>query len=111
MRSLLVDTLKKIYPTYPQGSLSPDEYPDHFFTYWNYEKPERYADNKPVGAVWGFWVYHYSSDSRTHEKALQDAMKALRAEGFIIENPGVDAASDKRSHTGRMMTVKYIESY
>ena len=111
MRSLLHSTLKNIYPAYSQGSLSPEEYQGTFFTYWNYERPEIFADNKPVGAHWGFWVYCYSDDPKTLDKALQDAVEALRAAGFIIENPGVDAASDKRSHIGRMITVKYIESY
>lgn len=111
MRNLLQSKLKNIYPAYPQGSLSPEEYPESFFTYWCYEHTEKFADNEPVGANWGFWVYYYSSDPRTHKEALQEATKALRAEGFIIADPGVDADSGKRSHTGQMITAKYIESY
>lgn len=111
MRSLLVDTLKNIYPVYQQGSVSPEKYPSNFFTYWNYDHAEVYADDKPVRAVWGFWVYFYSNDPKKLKGAIQEAVAALRAEGFIIENPGVDAASDRPSHTGRMITAKYIETY
>lgn len=111
MKSLLVDTLKKIYPAYPQGSLAPEEYPATFFTYWNYETIERFYSNDPVRADWGFWVYCYSEDPRILKAALEEATEALRSAGFIIADPGTDADSGKRSHIGRMITVKYIESY
>ncbi len=68
-------------------------------------------DNRPYKAVWGFWVYCYSNDRQTLETCLKDAIEALRAQGFIIQGRGQDAASDERTHTGQMITVYYIENY
>ena len=68
-------------------------------------------DNIPIRAEWGFWVYCYAVDPRIPQAALDEAIEALRAAGFIIAGRGEDAASDRPTHTGRMITVYYIENY
>lgn len=111
MRTLLNNILESIKPCYLQGTLTGQEYPETFFTYWCFEAPEEYMDNKPYKALWGFWVYCYSNDRTTLETCLKDAIEMLREQGFIVQGRGEDAASDERTHTGQMVTVYYIESY
>ena len=65
MKNKLISVLESIgHPVFLQGSLSPDEiYPETFMTFWNFEAPEiLFYDNEAHSAVWGFWVFLYSSD-------------------------------------------------
>ena len=47
------------YPVYRQGSMSDsDDYPDTFFTFWNYETPDHsHYDNEAYGAEWSYNIY------------------------------------------------------
>lgn len=107
----LSEILEVIKPCYLQGTLAGKEYPETFFTYWCFEAPEEYMDNKPVKALWGFWVYCYSDDTETLNTSFDGAIEALRANGFIVQGRPTNAASDEKSHTGKMITVYYIETY
>lgn len=111
MKQLLVSELEKIKPCYLQGTVSGEVYPRTFFTFWNFDTPEDYADNKPVRCVWSYWVYCYSDDPDALDTALNSAIDNLRAAGFIVQGRGEDIASDRPTHTGRMITVYYIENY
>lgn len=101
------------YPVIRQGSLiSSDEYPEEFFTYWNFETPEgRFYDNEANKAEWGYWVYFYSTNIDRTYSVLEEARQLLKQNGFICTGKGEDVASDKPTHTGRMLTVYYIENY
>lgn len=109
MRSLLFNTLSAIEPTYLQGTLAGLEYPPTFFTFWNFDTKEEYYDNKPRKRIYAYWVYCYSDDEEKLTSALRSAIEALRSKGFIVQGE-TDAASDERTHTGRMVTVYFIES-
>lgn len=111
MRNSLHTVLENIKPSFLQGTLPGKNYPETFFTYWCFDAPEEYMDNKPIKALWGFWVYCYSNDPETLETSLNEAIEALRDNGFIVQGRGIDLASDRPSHTGRMITVYYIETY
>lgn len=111
MRSELTAILEKIKPCFLQGTLTGKTYPETFFTYWNFDAPESYIDNRPYKAVWGFWVYCYSDDPDTLETSLKEAVEALRAGGFIVQSRGIDVESDENTHTGKMITVYFIENY
>ena len=111
MRNSLHAVLENIKPSFLQGTLPGEKYPETFFAYWCFDAPEEYMDNEPVKALWGFWVYCYSDDLKTLETSLNEAIDALRDNGFIVQGRPIDLASDRISHTGRMVTVYYIETY
>ena len=111
MRHVLFSILRKKHATYLQGTLPGEDYRPTFFTYWCFDAPEEYMDNKPVKALWGFWVYCYSNDPEVLETSLNEVIEALRDNGFIVQGRPIDLASDRPSHTGRMITVYYIETY
>ena len=112
MRNSLHDVLNNISGTYLQGTLPGPNYPEGtFFTYWCFDAPEEYMDNRPVKAVWGFWVYCYSDVPWLLDEHLNEAIEELRDNGFIVQGRPIDVASDRPSHTGKMITVYYIETY
>lgn len=99
------------YPAMLQGSL-PDaaEYPDHFFTFWNFETPEDgFYDNAATRAVYGYWITFYSIDPVLKKTESDRLIKTLKANGFILDGRGEDALSDVDTHTGRRLTVYAIE--
>ena len=110
----LVNILESFgYPVYLQGSLNPEEpFPDSFFTFWNFTTPEgAFYDNDAHHAVWGFYVYFYSSDPYLTDTVTEQARDALKASGWIPTGRPQDATSGVVTHTGRMFTVQKIESY
>lgn len=114
MKQKLIELLETFgFPVFRQGSLNDDdEYPPSFFTFWNFETPEdSHYDNQSVRAVWGFWVYMYSDDPAIVDDKLIEAAKLLKKNGWIIDGKGEDVASDEPTHTGRMITCRFIENY
>lgn len=114
MKKELIRLLEEYgYPVFLQGSMNEDaEYPPSFFTFWNFETPEdKHYDNKAVRAVWGFWVYFYSDDPEKVDDMLGQAAQKLKENGWTIEGKGEDVASDQPTHTGRMVTCRYVEYY
>lgn len=113
MKSELITILEALgYPVYLQGSIGEHEdYPESFFTFWNFETPEKFYDNGPINAVWGFWVNFFSTDPEAVEKVTAQVIKKLRVAGWILEGRGEDAASDEPSYTGRRLTVYKREVY
>ena len=114
MKNELIEILKTLgYPVFLQGSLNPDEeYPETFFTFWNFETPEAgFYDNKASKAVWGFWIYIYSSNPALTDTELEKARQLLKANGWIATDKGQDVQSDEPTHTGRMIESYCIEKY
>ena len=88
MKSELITLLETLnYPVFLQGSInSLEEYPESFFTYWNFETPESaFYDDNAGRAVWGFWVYFYSTDPTLVETQPEAARKLLKANGWILQ--------------------------
>lgn len=114
MKKQLIELLSGFgYPVFLQGSMNDDEdYPPSFFTFWNFQTPEgAYYDNKATRAEWGFWVYFYSEDPELVDSVLEEAVKLLKENGWITDGKGEDAASDHETHTGRLVTCYYMETY
>lgn len=101
------------YPVFLQGTINPgDTLPDSFFTFWNYNTPEStFYDNDANTAIWGFYVYFYSTDPQTKETTIEAARNMLKAAGWIPQGKSRDVVSDVPTHTGRMFAVKVIENY
>lgn len=114
MRKKLVDLLNILnYPVFLQGSLLDNEvYPDSFFTFWNFQGDENtHYDNIPNSCSWGFWIYFYSINPELVETELDKVKKILKQNGFTTKGKAIDAASDVKTHTGKMLTIYYLENY
>ena len=111
MKEELIRILEKTgYEAQLQGTIG-KKYPDHFFTFWNFQTPEKFYDNKPVSALWGFWVFFFSTDPEKVETVTNTIIDSLRAAGWVVEGRGEDALSDEPTHTGRRITVYRNEYY
>lgn len=105
---LLLNVLEEFaYPVIRQGSLGPDEeYPEHFFTFWNNETEETgYYDNEATAQISDFDVNFYSVNPEYTYTKLKEAKKRLKESGFVIVRAGYDVGSDEKTHTGRGMNV------
>ena len=113
VKSLFINTLTEAFhlPVYLQGSLSDQEaYPDDFFTYWNNDtNDEAFYDNQESQVIWNFDLNFYSNDPASVNSVLLQAKATLKAVGFIPDGSGHDVLSDKPTHTGRGMTLLYIQ--
>jgi hypothetical protein len=114
MKSELIEILETLgFPVFLQGSLnSTEEYPDNFFTFWNFDTPEAayYSDN-PNRAIWGFWIYFYSIDPANVETIAENARQLLKQHGWILQGKPQDIQTDAVTHTGVFFTVYKFENY
>lgn len=114
MKSELIELLQSYgFPVFLQGSLnSVDDYPESFFTFWNFETPETaFYDNDANRAVWGFWIYFYSTDSLLVEQIPEQARQLLKQNGWILQGKANDISVDRPTHTGAFFTVFKFENY
>ena len=113
VKQLLINTLKDEFqlPVYLQGSLSADdEYPDAFFTFWNnYTDDSAFYNNTETETIWNFDLNYYSNDPVSVNSVLLEAKHLLKSVGFIPDGSGHDVISDEPTHTGRGMTLLFIE--
>ena len=113
MEDLLIHILEGFgYPVFRQGSLSEDdEYPDHFFTFWNNESADgSHYDNDAASTIWYFDVNFYSVDPALTYSKLNEAITKLKAEKFIVSGKGHDVVSDEITHTGRGVNALFLET-
>ena len=109
MREKLINLLESFgYPVHLQGSLlSVDDYPDSFFTFWNFQNDgDLFYDNESYASDFGYWIYFYSSDPELIENKINEVKAVLKKNKFIVQGP-IDARSDIKSHTGKMLTIFY----
>lgn len=108
----LIATLEILnYPVKLQGSLLPDEsYPDSFFTFWNDSADgQSFYSNTENSIVWSYSVNFYSTDPLKVNSKLLEAKRLLNAAGFTVTGAGYDVMSDEPTHTGRGITVLYLQ--
>lgn len=111
MREKLINLLESFgYPVHLQGSLlSVDDYPDSFFTFWNFQNDgDLFYDNESYASDFGYWIYFYSSDPELIENKTNEVKAVLKKNKFIVQGP-IDARSDIKSHIGKMLTIFYKE--
>lgn len=113
VKELLIDTIKSKYdyPVFLNGSLGDDEpYPENFFTFFNESTNDaEFYDNEEHSCIWEFSLNFYSNNPKNVNSVLRDLKKVLKGVGFIIDGVGYDALSDEPTHTGRGITITYIE--
>jgi hypothetical protein len=114
MEDLLISIITDAFgfPMMLQGSLSPNEdYPPHFFTYWNDSSDgESFHDNKEGAIIWAYSLNFYSTDPEKVYSVLMEAKAKLKAAGFIVTGGGHSVPSDEPTHTGRGIAVLYREN-
>lgn len=113
MKEELIEILEGFgYPVFLQGSLnSADDYPDSFFTFWNFSTPEElFYSNEPHGAWYGFWVYFYSTNPLKVQTVTEQARQALRAADWTPEGMPNDISVDVPTHTGAFFTVYKLQT-
>lgn len=113
MEDLLIETLTKAFgfPVLLQGSLGADEkYPDTFFTFWCSDCSDaQHYDNQTTNYVWDYDLNCYSTDPLTVTETIRKAVAVLKKVGFITRGKGHDIASDEPTHTGKGITILYLE--
>lgn len=113
MEDKLIELLESLgYPVLRQGSLLPDEpYPDDFFTFWNDSADGAgFYDNDESSITWVYSVNFYSTNPQNTYDKLKEAKALLKLNKFIVTGGGYDVGSDEDTHTGRGMTVSYMEN-
>ena len=112
MKEKLIEILETMgYPAYLQGSMSEyDEYPESFFTFWNFDTEEiRHYNNKATFISYGFLVYLYSVNPSLVENVMKEIVAKLKENRFLITVAGMDADSGTKTHTGKMIEIYYTE--
>lgn len=114
MKEQLIELLETFnFPVFLQGSLNPNEqYPDSFFTFWNFDAPEAaFYDDNAGRAVWGFWIYFYSTDPEKVETMPENARQLLKSNDWILQGKANDISVDRPTHTGAFFTAYKFENY
>lgn len=111
MKELLISTLAVFgFPVKLEGSLSPEEYPDTFFTFWNFTSNNGSYSNDDMVTTWGYNVRLYSTDPAKVETMKLDIIAGLKAAGFIPNGKGNDFVySSETHHVGWSVDVYYME--
>ena len=95
-----------------QGSYGDEEYPAHFFTFWNADTPEGgYYDNEAHKCVYVWYVYFYTNNPSEIYSTLDDFIKRAKGKGFILKSRGNDAPTDDKAFLGRYVVLNYVENY
>ena len=110
MKQRLIDALSVLnYPVYLQGT-APDQYDDHFITFWTIDTPAAAEyDNALMLTNWQFYVYFYSTDPALLQSGAAAIRDALKSAGFIPQGKGRDILSDEPTHTGWVQEFNILE--
>lgn len=112
MEDKLIEVLESLgYPVFLQGSLLSDQkYPESFFTYWNDSSDgSAFYDDNENSIAWSYSVNFYSVDPILVNTKLKELKPLLKKAGFIVGGAGYSVMSDEPTHTGRGITVNYLE--
>ena len=115
MKEKLIEILETFCPddVYLQGTLNPDDpYPQKFITFFTTDSEfDDFYDNDANKIDWYVSVIFYSSNPAEVLSVPPQIIRALKAEGFIPQNAGLDVISDVDTHTGWAMDFIYPEKY
>lgn len=113
MKTQLIQLLETLgYPVFLQGSLAGMDYPESFFTVWDFEANEQtHYNGEPFSCTWGFWIYFYSINPELVNSVPLAAKELLKSNGYSLLGKPTSANSDTITHTGSMLTAYYLEIY
>lgn len=95
-----------------QGSYESDaEFPESFFTFWNFNTPESgWYDNESHKTIWVWYVYFYTKDPSKLYTEMDLLVDELKKRGFIIETRGQDIKCERPDYIGRYIRTTYIQN-
>lgn len=99
-------------PYFRQGSLSDEDYPPSFFTFWNIDTPhDSFYDNKATRTIPFFQIGWYTNDASKIYSQLDEGgefyLKA-KEKGFVFAGGAQDADADKDNYFGRVCNIRII---
>ena len=111
MKQKLIDVLKSFgYPVVLERSLAPNEYPDTFITFWNFDSSNLSYDNEDDITEYGYNVRLYSRDPNLVESTKKQILSALKKSGFIPDGCGNDFTFNSETlHLGWSVDVYILE--
>ena len=93
-----------------QGSLSNNNWPDSFFTFWNYNSSAiSYRDNELKKYSEDYMVYFYTNDISILYTEMDRFINAAKKAGFIIQGKSYDIPSGRYDYFGRIVNIKIIK--
>jgi hypothetical protein len=99
-------------PYFLQGSLSDEEYPASFFTYWNIDTPnDSFYDNAESRYITYMQIGWYTNDARKLYLQLDEDgefYKKAKQKGFVFVGRAKGANADKKTYNGRVLYLKII---
>lgn len=115
MKEKLIAILDEFCPhcVFLQGTINPDiSYPQKFITFFVSDSDfNEFYDDDANRIDWYVNVMFYSSDPAEVLSVPPLIIRALKAQGFIPQNAGIDIISDVQTHTGWAMEFIYPEKY
>ena len=97
-------------PYHRQGSLSDDNYPPSFFTFWNIDTPNlKHRDNKAKAYAYYVQVGWYTNDAKLIYSQLDEGgefYNKAKAKGFDFDSRAKDANADKDNYFGRVCYIR-----
>lgn len=96
---------EKGFPNFRQGSLSDENYPDSFFTFWNFDtQNDKFYDNEERRFHELVQIGFYTNDANLIYSEMESFREKARAKGFHATRP-TDAPSGKDTHFGRVCVL------
>lgn len=103
---------EKGYPNFLQGSLSDENYPDSFFTYWNIDTPnDSFYDNAERRYISYVQICWYTNNPKLLYLQLDEDgefYKKAKQRGFVFVGRAKGANADKKNYSGRVLYIKII---
>lgn len=96
---------EKGFEYYRQGSLSDENYPSSFFTFWNFDTPnDKHYDNEERRFYELVQIGFYTNDANIIYSEMESFREKAKAKGFHCTR-ATDAPSGKDTHFGRVCVL------
>ena len=96
-------------PYFRQGSLSSENYPDSFFTFWNFDtNNDSFYDNNETRYIEQFFIYFYTNKAELIYSKMDEFIALAKKKGFVVEGRSYDTNSGKTDYFGRVCKINII---
>lgn len=98
-------------PYFRQGSLSDEDYPPSFFTFWNIDTPnDSFYDNTEHRFIEYVQVGFYTNDATAIYSGMDNFIAKAKEKGFVLDGRPKDANADKPDYFGRVCYIRIINN-